>query len=328
MFRALVLNQQDNGISVSLQQLDDSTLPQHPVRLNVLYSSLNYKDALAITGSAPIIKTFPMVPGIDCCGEIIHSADSNWRNGQHAILTGFGIGEKYWGGLAEKIAVPAEWLVALPAQMTPFAAMAIGTAGLTAMLAINALENQGITPTSGKVLITGATGGVGSFSVWLLNQLGYRVIAASGKPDADGYLKDVLGAEALLRRNILNQPARPLNHPAWIAAIDTLGSHTLANVLAATDRDGVVIACGMAQGLDLPANLAAFILRGITLRGIDSVYCSISQRQQAWQRLSRLVTQEFLSNITQTIRLDQANEMASRIIDARHQGRFVVDCQS
>jgi acrylyl-CoA reductase (NADPH) len=283
MFQALVLNQQSDGTTtVSLQQLAETQLPSYPVQLKVLYSSLNYKDALAITHSAPVIKSFPMVPGIDCCGEVIYSADPQWQVGQQAILTGFGIGENHWGGLAERIAAPAEWLVALPQELTPFHAMAIGTAGLTAMLAINQLEKQGISPSSGKVLVTGAAGGVGSFSVWLLSQLGYTVIAASGKPQADSYLKQFLGATETLARDSLNQPGRPLRRPAWIAAIDTLGSHTLANVLAATDREGVVMACGMAQGLELPASTAAFILRGITLQGVDSVYCALNQRQQAW----------------------------------------------
>lgn len=328
MFQALVLNQQSDQLSACLQQLDEAQLPNYPVQLKVLYSSLNYKDALAITHGTPIIKNFPMVPGIDCCGEVIYSADPSWQVGQHAILTGFGIGEKYWGGLAAKIAASAEWLVSLPKAMTPFKAMAIGTAGLTAMLAISALEKQGITPKSGKILVTGATGGVGSFSVWLLSQLGYTVIAASGKPHADAYLKDFLGAAEIIPRDNLNQPGRPLSRPAWLAAIDTLGSHTLANVLAATDRDGVVMACGMAQGLELPASTAAFILRGITLQGVDSVYCSVSQRQQAWKRLSQLVSQAFIDRITQTIRLNQSQAMATKIIHSEHQGRFVVDCQA
>ncbi|MBD8198304.1 oxidoreductase [Pantoea agglomerans] len=327
MFKALVIENDEQGYRSLLKDLPESQLPDHDVTLDVSYSSLNYKDALAICNKGPIVRHFPMVPGIDFVGRVTASRHSDWKEDDVALLTGWGVGEKQWGGLAQKASVSGDWLVRPPATLSPLQTMAIGTAGLTAMLCVMALEKQGITPDQGPVLVTGASGGVGSYSVSLLARLGYQVIASSGRTSDHAYLIDTLGAASVIDREELSQPGKPLAKERWAAAIDSVGSHTLANVLAATQRDGAVAACGMAQGLDLPASVAPFILRGVTLAGVDSVMCPKPLRQQAWQRLGELMVSERLSKLSRVIPLSEAREGAQALLDGKVQGRLIVDCR-
>ncbi|MGC0864288.1 MDR family oxidoreductase [Pantoea agglomerans] len=327
MFKALVIENDEQGYRSLLKDLPESQLPDHDVTLDVSYSSLNYKDALAICNKGPIVRQFPMVPGIDFVGRVTASRHPDWKEDDVALLTGWGVGEKQWGGLAQKASVCGDWLVRPPATLSPLQTMAIGTAGLTAMLCVMALEKQGITPEQGPVLVTGASGGVGSYSVSLLARLGYQVIASSGRTSDHAYLIDTLGAASVIDREELSQPGKPLAKERWAAAIDSVGSHTLANVLAATQRDGAVAACGMAQGLDLPASVAPFILRGVTLAGVDSVMCPKPLRQQAWQRLGELMDSERLSKLSRVIPLSEAREGAQALLDGKVQGRLIVDCR-
>ena len=327
MFKALVIENDEQGYRSLLKDLPESQLPDHDVTLDVSYSSLNYKDALAICNKGPIVRHFPMVPGIDFVGRVTASRHPDWKEDDVALLTGWGVGEKQWGGLAQKASVSGDWLVRPPATLSPLQTMAIGTAGLTAMLCVMALEKQGITPEQGPVLVTGASGGVGSYSVSLLARLGYQVIASSGRTSDHAYLIETLGAASVIDREELSQPGKPLAKERWAAAIDSVGSHTLANVLAATQRDGAVAACGMAQGLDLPASVAPFILRGVTLAGVDSVMCPKPLRQQAWQRLGELMDSERLSKLSRVIPLSEARDGAQALLDGNVQGRLIVDCR-
>ncbi len=327
MFQAIVIDKDEQGYRTTLSQLQEAQLPPETVLLKVLFSGLNYKDALAIVNRAPIVRQFPMVPGIDFTGEVISSQHPRWQPGDVAILTGWGAGEHHWGGLAEKAAVNGDWLVPLPAPLDPVSAMAIGTAGLTAMLCVMALEKHGITPQQGEVLVTGACGGVGSIAVWLLSRAGYRVIASSGRAEESDYLINTLGAGRIIMRDTLNTQGKPLAKEQWVAAIDTVGSYTLSNVLAATARNGVVAACGMAQGLDLPASVAPFILRGITLTGVDSVMCPLAVRQQAWQRLAAVYDHNSFEKMTRIIPLAAAIGGADDLLYGRVRGRLVVDCR-
>lgn len=327
MFKALVIENDEQGYRSLLKELPESQLPDHDVTLDVSYSSLNYKDALAICNKGPIVRQFPMVPGIDFVGRVTASRHPDWKEDDVALLTGWGVGEKQWGGLAQKVSVSGDWLVRPPATLSPLQTMAIGTAGLTAMLCVMALEKQGITSEQGPVLVTGASGGVGSYSVSLLARLGYQVIASSGRASDHTYLIETLGASSVIDREELSQPGKPLAKERWAAAIDSVGSHTLANVLAATQRDGAVAACGMAQGLDLPASVAPFILRGVTLAGVDSVMCPRPLRQQAWQRLGELMDSERLSKLSRVIPLSEAREGAQALLDGNVQGRLIVDCR-
>jgi len=327
MFKALVIENDEQGYRSLLKDLPESQLPDHDVTLDVSYSSLNYKDALAICNKGPIVRQFPMVPGIDFVGRVTASRHPDWKEDDVALLTGWGVGEKQWGGLAQKASVSGDWLVRVPATLSPLQTMAIGTAGLTAMLCVMALEKQGITPEQGPVLVTGASGGVGSYSVNLLARLGYQVIASSGRASDHAYLIDTLGAASVIDREELSQPGKPLAKERWAAAIDSVGSQTLANVLAATQRSGAVAACGMAQGLDLPASVAPFILRGVTLTGVDSVMCPKPLREQAWQRLGELMDSERLSKLSRVIPLSEAREGAQALLDGKVQGRLIVDCR-
>ncbi|MEB7540430.1 oxidoreductase [Pantoea anthophila] len=327
MFKALIIENDEQGYRALLKDLPEAQLPDHDVTLDVSYSSLNYKDALAICNKGPIVRQFPMVPGIDFVGRVTASRHPDWKEGDMALLTGWGVGEKQWGGLAQKASVSGDWLVRVPASLTPLQTMAMGTAGLTAMLCVMALEKQGITPDHGPVLVTGASGGVGSYSVSLLARLGYEVIASSGRASDHAYLIDTLGAASVIDRDELSQPGKPLAKERWAAAIDSVGSHTLANVLAATRRDGAVAACGMAQGLDLPASVAPFILRGVTLAGVDSVLCPTPLRQQAWQRLGELLDGERLSRLSRVIPLSEAKQGAQDLLDGKVQGRLIVACR-
>ncbi|WP_442799331.1 acrylyl-CoA reductase (NADPH) [Pantoea vagans] len=327
MFKALVIENDEQGYRSLLKDLPESQLPDYDVTLDVSYSSLNYKDALAICNKGPIVRQFPMVPGIDFVGRVTASRHPDWKEDDVALLTGWGAGEKQWGGLAQKASVSGDWLVRVPASLSPLQTMAIGTAGLTAMLCVMALEKQGITPEHGPVLVTGASGGVGSYSVSLLARLGYQVIASSGRASDHAYLIDTLGAASVIDRKELSHPGKPLAKERWAAAIDSVGSHTLVNVLAGIQRDGVVAACGMAQGLDLPASVAPFILRGITLAGVDSVMCPKPLRQQAWQRLGELLDSDRLSKLSRVIPLSEAREGAQALLDGNVQGRLIVDCR-
>nr|WP_154926786.1 MDR family oxidoreductase [Pantoea agglomerans] len=327
MFKALVIENDEQGYRSLLKDLPESQLPDHDVTLDVSYSSLNYKDALAICNKGPIVRQFPMVPGIDFVGRVTASRHPDWKEDDVALLTGWGVGEKQWGGLAQKASVSGDWLVRVPATLSPLQTMAIGTAGLTAMLCVMALEKQGITPERGPVLVTGASGGVGSYSVSLLARLGYEVVASSGRTSDPAYLIETLGAASVIDREALSQPGKPLAKERWAAAIDSVGSHTLANVLAATQRDGAVAACGMAQGLDLPASVAPFILRGVTLAGVDSVMCPKPLREQAWQRLGELMDSERLNKLSRVIPLSEAREGAQALLDGKVQGRLIVDCR-
>lgn len=326
MFKALVIDNDEQGYRSQLKELSETQLPDQDVTLDVSYSTLNYKDALAICNKGPIVRQFPMVPGIDFVGRVTASRHPDWQEGDAALLTGWGVGEKHWGGLAQKARVSGDWLVALPDTLTPLNTMAIGTAGFTAMLCVLALEKQGVKPGSGPVLVTGASGGVGSFSVALLAKLGYEVIASSGRASDEAYLISTLGATAVMDRAELTQPGKPLGKERWAAAIDSVGSHTLSNVLAGMQRDGVVAACGMAQGLDLPTSVAPFILRGVTLAGVDSVMCPKPLRQQAWQRLGQLLDDALLSQMTTVIPLSEVCQGAQELLDGKIRGRLIVDC--
>ena len=327
MFKALVIENDEQGYRSLLKDLPEFQLPDHDVTLDVSYSSLNYKDALAICNKGPIVRQFPMVPGIDFVGRVTASRHPDWKEDDVALLTGWGVGEKQWGGLAQKASVSGDWLVRVPAALSPLQTMAIGTAGLTAMLCVMALEKQGITPERGPVLVTGASGGVGSYSVSLLARLGYEVVASSGRTSDPAYLIETLGAASVIDREALSQPGKPLAKERWASAIDSVGSHTLANVLAATQRDGAVAACGMAQGLDLPASVAPFILRGVTLAGVDSVMCPKPLREQAWQRLGELMDSDRLSKLSRVIPLSEAREGAQALLEGNVQGRLIVDCR-
>jgi acrylyl-CoA reductase (NADPH) len=289
----------------------------------VAYSTLNFKDGLAITNKSPVVRHWPMVPGIDGAGTVLESNHPAWKPGDLVIHNGWGVGETHWGCLAEKARLRGDWLVRLPSSFTPRQAMAIGTAGYTAMLCVMALEDHGLSPDSGEVLVTGATGGVGSVAVALLAKLGYQVVAATGKSSEAAYLK-TLGASAVLERASLASPGKPLQKERWAGVIDALGSHSLANALAQTRYGGVVAACGLAQGLDLPSSVMPFILRGVSLLGVDSVMAPLALRQRAWERLARDLDPALLETIVQEITLDQVIAQAQALMAGQIRGRLVV----
>jgi len=270
MFKAILVKKDDQGYRAELTELDEASLPEGDVKVRVLYSTLNYKDGLAITGKGPVVRNFPMVPGIDFAGEVIESSSSDFKAGDMVLLNGWGVGEGHWGGLSQMARVKAEWLIPLPKGFTAKQALAIGTAGYTAMLCVMALQSHGLKPSDGEVLVTGAAGGVGSFAVALLSKLGFTVVASTGRLSEANYLKQ-LGASEVIERSILSAPGKPLAKERWAAVVDSVGSHTLANACAQTKSDGAVAACGLAQGMDFPSSVAPFILRGITLYGINSV---------------------------------------------------------
>ncbi len=325
MFKALVLKKQDGAdASVSVEDLNISDLPEGDVLVKVNFSTINYKDALAITSSSPIIKNYPMVPGIDFAGEVEESNNDSFKIGDKVILNGFGVGEKYWGGLAQKARVKGEWLVKLPEKLTEKQAMAIGTAGYTAMLCVLALEKQGVTPDKGEILVTGASGGVGSVAISLLSKLGYEVCASSGREEFKDYINS-LGAKKIINRSELSEKSRPLGKEIWAGAIDSVGSHTLANICASTKYGGVVAACGLAQGFDFPSTVMPFILRAVSLLGVDSVYHSIEGRKEAWMRLEKDLNLEHLTKMTQVISLDNVDQVAKNMLENKTFGRIVVD---
>lgn len=328
MFKAILLEQGEDGKTIArLTDLDDTALPDADVRVGVQWSSLNYKDALAITGSSPIVRKWPMVPGIDFAGVIEQSSHPCWKAGDRVVLTGFGVGEGHWGGLAQRAAVKGDWLVALPSGLDAQHAMAVGTAGFTAMLCLLALERHGLKAGDGEVLVTGASGGVGSVAVALLASLGYRVVASTGRLEETEYLKS-LGAESVIDRATLSSPGRALAKERWAGVVDSVGSHTLANACAATRENGALAACGLAQGMDFPATVAPFILRGVTLYGINSVTVAPGPREHAWARIVRDMPMDKLDAMTQVIRLDEVIDTAPRFLEGRVRGRIVVDTSS
>lgn len=322
-YKALLLEKTGAGFSARITSLNESDLPPGEVLIRVSHSSLNYKDALGIHNRAPVIRTFPIVAGIDVAGVVESSTDARWKPGDAVLVTGFGLGETRWGGLAELCRVPADFPVRLPPGMTAAIAMSIGTAGLTAMFCVNALERSGLRPDLGEVLVTGASGGVGSMAVFLLSQLGYRVIASTGRTSEPDYLKS-LGAAEILDRAELSAPGKALQKERWVAAVDTVGSHTLANVCAGTQERGWVTTCGMAQGLDFPATVAPFILRGISLIGIASSSTPMPARLEAWLRLAKLIDPATLALMTRTLRLEEAITASADLLAGKVRGRLLV----
>ncbi|THF64629.1 oxidoreductase [Pseudothauera nasutitermitis] len=324
MFKAVLIDKDDAGYRARLTELADDALPEGNVSVRVAWSTLNYKDGLAITGKMPVVRKFPMVPGIDLAGTVEASSHPEVRVGDAVVLNGWGVGETHWGGLAQRARLDGDWLVPLPAAFSARQAMAIGTAGYTAMLCVLALERHGVTPDQGEVLVTGAAGGVGSVAVALLARLGYTVVASTGRPEEAGYLK-TLGAAEIIERDTLSAPGKPLGKERWAGAVDTVGSHTLANVCAGMRYRGTVAACGLAQGMDFPATVAPFILRGVTLAGVDSVMAPRDLRLQAWQRLARDLDVALLDAITSEIGLSETIDTAPRLLAGQVRGRVVVD---
>lgn len=323
MFKAVVIRKDDAGYRASLETLDEADLPEGDVTLRVSHSTLNYKDALAITGKGPVVRRFPMVPGIDLAGTVIDSTHPAWKAGDAVLLNGWGVGETHWGGLAGVARLKGDWLIPQPAAFSPAQAMSIGTAGYTAMLCVMALERHGVTPAQGEILVTGAAGGVGSVAVAVLAKLGYTVVAVSGRPETEAYLRE-LGASEVLPRESFSAPGKPLAKERWAGAVDVVGGHTLANVCASTKYRGVVTACGLAGGMDLPATVAPFILRGVTLAGIDSVMCPTPDRIEAWRRLGEDLDPARLDLITRSIALEEAIDAAGQLIAGQVRGRVVI----
>ena len=324
MFKGILIEKDDAGYRAALKDIDEAQLPEGDVTVRVSHSTLNYKDGLAITGAGPVVRKFPLVPGIDLVGTVEDSSHADWRAGDAVVLNGWGVGENHWGGLAQKARLKGDWLVPLPAQFTPQQAMSIGTAGYTAMLCVLALERHGVTPDKGEILVTGAAGGVGSVAVSVLSKLGYTVVGVTGRPEETDYVKG-LGATEVLERAMFSSPGKPLARERWAGAVDVVGSHTLANVCASTKYRGVVTACGLAGGMDFPATVAPFILRGVTLAGVDSVMCPREDRLVAWKRLGTDLDLEKLSVITNEISLAEAIPMARKLLDGQVRGRVLVD---
>ena len=324
MFKAILIDKDKTGYHAAYTELSENRLPEYDVLVDVSHSTLNYKDALAITGKGPVVRQFPMVPGIDLAGTVATSNHPAYQQGQPVLLNGWGVGEQSWGGLAQKARVRAEWLIPLPSDLSPSQAMAIGTAGYTAMLSVLALEKHGVTPEKGDILVTGANGGVGSIAVLLLARLGYRVVASTGRTHEAEHLL-TLGAAEVVDRATLQTPGKPLQKERWAGVVDSLGSHTLANACASTQADGVVTTCGLAQGLDLNTTVAPFILRGVSLLGINSVTRPQNERMQAWARLSQNIDFEKLETLTRTIGLSESIACAQSLLAGQVRGRLVVD---
>ena len=326
MFKALLLQKDDPGFRAEVTMLDDARLPAAAdgmVTVQPEYSTLNYKDGLAVTHRSPVVRLWPMVPGIDGAGTVLESRHPGWKVGERFVLNGFGAGETHWGCLAARARLHGDWLIKLPTAFTPRQAMAIGTAGYTAMLCLLAVEQHGVRPGDGEVLVTGATGGVGSVAIALLARLGYRVVAASGKAAEAAYLQH-LGAAAVMDRAELASPGKPMQKERWAAVVDAVGSHTLVNALAQTRYGGIVAACGLAQGMDLPGSVAPFILRGVTLAGIDSVMAPLARRQLAWDRLTRDLDPALLETMIEEVPLEGAAAAAARLMAGQVRGRTVV----
>ena len=323
MFKALLLEKDDAGFRAAVRGVDEAGLPEGDVTVRVEYSTLNYKDALAITNKSPIVRSWPMVAGIDGAGTVLASSHPSWKAGDGVVHNGWGVGETRWGCLGERARLKGDWLVALPASLSARQAMAIGTAGYTAMLAVMALEKHGVKPGDGPVLVTGASGGVGSVAIALLARLGHQVAAATGRPQEAAYLRE-LGAAEIVERAELSAAGKPLQKERWAAAIDAVGSHTLANALAQTRYGGIVAACGLAQGFDLATTVMPFILRGVTLAGIDSVMAPLARRQEAWHRLARDLDAAALDLITEEVALDDTIAKAAVLLAGGVRGRIVV----
>ncbi|MBL4740004.1 MAG: oxidoreductase [Sneathiella sp.] len=322
--KAILINKENDTYSSTLTDVDEASLPEGDVTVKVDYSTLNYKDGLAITGKSPVVRKFPMVPGVDLAGTIETSTNPDFKVGDKVVLNGWGVGEVHWGGLAQKARLKGDWLVPLPDAFTTRQAMAIGTAGYTSMLCVMALESQGITPDKGDILVTGSVGGVGSFAISLLSKLGYNVIASTGRPDQADYLKE-LGAADIIDRAELSSPGRALGKERWAGAIDTVGSHTLANICASIKYGGAVAACGLAQGMDLPTTVMPFILRGVILHGVDSVNCPKEKRLEAWSRLARDLDTTHMDLITNEIPLSEAITKAGELLNGTVRGRTIVN---
>ena len=323
-YQALQIHKDDAGYCCTLQTLDDSALPEGDVTVQVDYSTLNYKDGLAITGKSPVVRKFPLTPGIDLSGTVTESQHPLFKAGDKVVLNGWGVGESHSGGLAQKARLKGDWLVKLPAAFTPRQAMAIGTAGYTAMLCVMALQKHGVTPDKGDILVTGAGGGVGSVAIALLAKLGYRVVASTGRMQETDYLRQ-LGAADVMDRAELSAPGKPLAKERWAGVVDTVGSHTLANACASTKYGGVVTACGLAQGMDFPSSVAPFILRGVTLAGIDSVMAPRAVREAAWARLAQDLDTAQLERMTREVGLADAIGLGAEILAGQVRGRVVVN---
>ena len=324
MFKAILVDKDSGTYQARVTELDEAQLPEGDVTVRVAYSTLNYKDGLAISGRSPVVRRFPMVPGIDLAGTVEASNHPRYQVGDRVLLNGWGVGEVHWGGLAQKARLNGDWLIPHPEALSERQSMAIGTAGYTAMLCLIALERHGLTPAAGEVLVTGANGGVGSFAIALLAQRGYSVTASTGRAEEADYLKR-LGATTMIDRAELSSAGRPLAQERWAAAIDSVGSHTLANVCAGLQADGLVAACGLAQGMDFPATVAPFILRGISLLGINSVTRPYAERVEAWERLGSSLNLAQLEEITREIGLAEAIPVAHDLLDGKVRGRVVVD---
>ncbi|MFO1219551.1 MAG: MDR family oxidoreductase [Burkholderiaceae bacterium] len=325
MFKAILLSQTDDKKTrAELLDLDESKLPDRDVTVDVAYSTLNYKDALAITGRGAIVRNWPLVPGIDLAGTVSASRSAEWKTGDKVVVTGWGLGENHWGGLAQKARLDAGWLLKIPAPFTPRSAMTIATAGVTAALSVMALQRHGLKPGDGEVLVTGAAGGVGSVALALLGSLGYTAVASTGRPQEESYLKS-LGAARIAERAALAQPGKPLQKESWAGVIDTVGSHTLANACAQARYNGAVAACGLAQGGDFPTTVMPFILRGVTLYGINSVLVANDMRRDAWALMARHLDAKKLDAMTVEIGLTEAIAYAPRVLDGQVRGRTVVD---
>ncbi len=324
MFTALLITKNESTQSAGVTQLDDAQLPEGAVTVRIENSTLNYKDSLAITGKSPVVRKFPMIPGIDFAGVVESSASEKWRVGDRVVLNGWGVGESHWGGLAQKARVNADWLLPLPAEFSARQAMAIGTAGYTASLCVDALLKQGVAAAHGEVLVTGASGGVGSVAIALLARAGFNVVASTGKTGETAYLQ-ALGAKQIVDRAELSQPGKPLQKEKWAAVIDCVGSHTLANACAQTRYGGYVATCGLAQGMDFPTTVAPFILRGVTLLGIDSVMAPRPLREAAWRRLARDLDIASLESISTQAPLGDAPRIAADMLAGHIRGRVVID---
>jgi acrylyl-CoA reductase (NADPH) len=322
-FKAIRIDKAEKGTTAALTQFDEAELMEGDVTVAVEWSTLNYKDGLAVTGKAPVVRRFPMIAGIDFAGTVEQSSHPQWKAGDKVVCTGWGLGETHLGSYAEKARVKGDWLVRLPDGMSTREAMAIGTAGFTAMLAVLALEKQGLSPKSGPMVVTGAAGGVGSVAIAVLAKLGYHVIASTGRQSEAPYLKS-LGAAEVIDRNELSGPAKPLAKERWAGGVDSVGSTTLANLLSMTKYGGAIAACGLAAGMDLPSSVAPFILRGACLLGIDSVMCPLAPRKAAWERLARDLDRSKLSEITHEIGLDQVIDWGPKILAGQVRGRIVV----
>ena len=326
MFKAIYLTRdEEKNVSAEITDLDEADLPEHNVAIDVEYSTINYKDGLAIMGKPGVVRSYPMIPGIDLAGTVSSSESSDYNVGDQIVLNGWEVGESHWGGLAQKSRLSSDWLVPLPDAFTTQQAMAIGTAGYTSMLCVLALEEHGVTPDSGPVLVTGASGGVGSTAVAILAKLGFEVVASTGRPEESDYLTDIGASEIIDRNELGEENPRPLQGTRWAGVVDAVGSHTLANAIAQTNQNGCVAACGLAQGADLTTSVMPFILRGVTLVGVNSVYEPFSRRKLAWDRMATDLDPDKLEQMTQVVSLEESINVADQILQGKVRGRVVVD---